>query len=86
MAFSPDGKRIASAGFDKTVRLWDAATGKEKITLRGHTDTVWSVAFSPDGRQLVSASFDSTARIWDATPRTSEAGRACSRSPDTPTA
>ena len=59
MAYSPDGQRIASAGFDKTVRLWDAATGKVKITLRGHTDMVWSVAFSPDGRELLSASFDS---------------------------
>ena len=58
VAFSQDGKLIASAGFDKTVRAPDAATGREKITLRGHTDTVWSVAFSPDpeSTRLVSAS------------------------------
>ena len=54
-------RRIASSGYDKTVRLWDAVTGKEKLTLRGHEDLVSSVAFSPDGRQLVSASFDKQA-------------------------
>ncbi len=66
--YSPDGKRIASCGIDKTVRVWDSVTGDEKITLRGHDDTVWGLSFSPDGRRIVSAGFDKTARIWDTTP------------------
>ena len=55
MAFSPDGRRLASAGWDRTVKVWDAATGQEALTLTGHTEPVWSVAFSPDGRRLASA-------------------------------
>jgi WD40 repeat protein len=65
-AFSPDGSRIVSASFDRTARVWDAATGLELMVLRGHDNFVASAAFSPDGSRIVSASFDSTARIWDA--------------------
>src|SRR5262249_38691476 len=65
-AFSPDGKRLASASADMTVRVWDAATGQEALTLKGHTDAVTSVAFSPDGKRLASASRDRTVRVWDA--------------------
>src|SRR5262249_5478344 len=65
VAFSPDGRRLASASEDKTVKIWDSATGKELFTLKGHAGKVVSVAFSPDGWRLASASEDTTVRIWD---------------------
>lgn len=49
VAFSPDGKRLASASEDQTCKVWDAATGQELLTLKGHTTAVNSVAFHPDG-------------------------------------
>ena len=64
VAFSPDGRTLASASNDDTVRLWDTATGAYQRTLEGHSDSVRSVAFSPDGRTLASAS-DDTVRLWD---------------------
>jgi WD40 repeat protein len=54
LAFAPDGTTLASASSDRTIKLWDLATHKEKRTLRGHADPLSSVAFSPDGARLVS--------------------------------
>src|SRR5262249_3844269 len=57
--------RLASASEDKTVKVWDAQTGQEALTLKGHTDPVRSVCFSPDGKRLASASNDETVKVWD---------------------
>ncbi len=65
VAFSPDGKRLASAGWDQAAKVWDAASGQEMLTLKGHTKPVTSVAFSPDGKRLASASHDRTVMVWD---------------------
>jgi hypothetical protein len=65
VAFSPDGKRLASGDTDKAVKLWDVATGQPIHTLKGHGSNVWDVAFSPDGTRLASASSDRTVRLWD---------------------
>jgi WD40 repeat protein len=65
VTFSPDGKQIISASYDKTIKLWDIATGNEIRTFSGHTDRVESVAFSPDGKQIISASDDKTIKLWD---------------------
>jgi hypothetical protein len=67
VAFSPDGARLVSGSWDKTLRLWDAKTGQPiGEPWRGHEDEVRSVAFSPDGTRLVSGSFDKTLRLWPA--------------------
>jgi WD40 repeat protein len=65
IAFSPDGKRLATGTTDGTVRVWDANSGRESIVLRGHGDWVMHVAFSGDGKRLITASWDGTAKVWD---------------------
>jgi len=65
VGWSPDGKLLGGAMADRTVRVWNTATGALVQTFRGHTDLVMNVAFSPDGSQLASTSYDRTIRIWD---------------------
>jgi ribosome assembly protein 4 len=66
ISFSPDGRYIASAAFDKKVRLWDGKTGKFLVTLPGHVGPVYQVCWSGDSRYICSASKDSTVKVWSA--------------------
>ena len=66
VAFSRDGKRLASTSEDRTARLWDLASGKEVAVLRGHTDRIDALAYRTDGSTLATAGDDRTVRLWDA--------------------
>jgi WD40 repeat protein/serine/threonine protein kinase len=67
VAWAPRGTHIATASYDKTVRVWDTAHGFSTITYRGHWDRVQAVAWSPDGARIASAGDDGTVQVWDAT-------------------
>src|SRR5207253_3991 len=66
VAYSPDARKLVTAGGDKTARVWDAGTGRQLLIFMNHTSQITSAAFSPDGQQVVSGSWDQTVRIWDA--------------------
>jgi hypothetical protein len=65
IAFSPDSKILATCSYDRLIKLWDVATGKELRTLKDHSDAVYGVAFSPDGHWLASGAADRAVKVWE---------------------
>jgi WD40 repeat protein len=65
VAFLHDSARLASASYDRTIKVWDVSSGECLQTLEGHNEAVSSVAFSHDSARLASASYDSTVKVWD---------------------
>ena len=84
IAFSPDGKRLASGAFDSTARIWNVETGETEHVLKGHTNGVHGVAWSADGEHLVTGSLDGTGRIWNTATGESEATLTGHRGPVNP--
>jgi WD40 repeat protein len=81
VVFSPNGKILASSGNANTISLWDAATGKRLLELKGHQHGVTGIAFSPDSKTLASSSYDATVRLWD-----TASGKELHKIPGTPNA
>jgi WD40 repeat protein/energy-coupling factor transporter ATP-binding protein EcfA2 len=73
VAFSPDGKTLASSSEDTTVKLWDLSSHKELATLTGHSGNIPAIVFSPDGTLLASGSLDKTVKLWDMASRSARA-------------
>jgi WD40 repeat protein len=65
LAYSPDGKLLATGGNEGVVKVWDTNSGKQILALRGHTSRIWSASFSPKGSRLATGSEDGTLRIWN---------------------
>src|SRR5262245_25084036 len=68
VVWSPDGKRLASASLDNSVRIWDPVSGEETLVLRSNAGMFYDVSWNPDGAQLAAACSDGQIWIWDATP------------------
>jgi glucose repression regulatory protein TUP1 len=79
VATSPDARFVAAGSLDTVVRIWDVATGTLVDRLRGHSDSVYSVAFTPDGKGLVSGSLDKTLKYWGLKTAASNSRRANGR-------
>src|SRR5205085_9097091 len=82
LAFSPDGRLLAGAGWDGSLRLWELGARRELRRLTGHRLGVPAVAFTPDGRRLVSAGADGTALVWDLAPAAGVGGRGSGGRPE----